>query len=60
MTTITLETDKTELICLVRAAQRGTAWHVVGCSIFGGTLVVLYTASTLYHSINHSRARPVG
>ena len=33
------------------AALRGNAWHVVSCSIFGATLIFLYTASTLYHSI---------
>ncbi len=27
----------------------GDAWHIVGCSIFGATLIILYTASTLYH-----------
>jgi len=47
------------VVLVVLAVRHGTAWHVVGCSIFGGTLLVLYTASTLYHSINHDRARPV-
>jgi hemolysin III len=41
------------------AAQRGTAAHVVGCSIFGATLVLLYTTSTLYHSIPQPRAKRV-
>jgi hemolysin III len=39
------------------AAVRGTAWHVVGCSVYGSTLVLLYTASTLYHSIPNARAK---
>ena len=39
------------------AAIRGTAWHVVACSIYGSTLVLLYTASTLYHSIPNARAK---
>ena len=30
---------------------RGDAWHIVSCSIYGATLVLLYTASTLYHSV---------
>jgi hemolysin III len=29
---------------------RGTAWHIVACSIYGATLICLYTASTLYHA----------
>ncbi|MBW1678944.1 MAG: hemolysin III family protein [Deltaproteobacteria bacterium] len=37
----------------------GTVWHVVGCSIYGSTLVLLYTASTLYHSIQQPRAKAV-
>ena len=39
------------------APIRGTAWHVVACSIYGSTLVLLYTASTLYHSIPNARAK---
>ncbi|MDP3965351.1 MAG: hemolysin III family protein [bacterium] len=37
------------------AAVRGTAMHVVGFSIFGASLVLLYFFSTLYHflSKNH-------
>ena len=41
------------------ASLRGDAWHVVGCSVFGATLVLLYTASTLYHSIQSPRAKAV-
>ena len=48
------------LVLLVTlAAIRGDAWHVVSCSIFGATLVFLYTASTLYHSITHPGAKRV-
>lgn len=41
------------------AALRGSAWHVVACSIFGATMVLLYTVSTLYHGIHHPRAKAV-
>ena len=41
------------------AALRGSAWHVVACSIFGATMVLLYTVSTLYHGIQHRRAKAV-
>ncbi len=37
------------VLLVVFAAMRGTAWHVVSFSIFGASLVLLYTASTLYH-----------
>ncbi|NWG01186.1 MAG: hemolysin III family protein [Thermoanaerobaculaceae bacterium] len=33
------------------AAVKGTAWHIVACSIYGATLVLAYTASTIYHAI---------
>ncbi len=31
------------------SAVQATAWHVVSFSIFGASLIMLYTASTLYH-----------
>ncbi|MCU0305510.1 MAG: hemolysin III family protein [Thermoanaerobaculales bacterium] len=39
------------------AALRGDAWHVVACSIYGAAMVVLYTASTLYHAIPTPRVK---
>ena len=47
------------VVLVALAAVRGNAWHVVSCSIFGATLIVLYTTSTLYHSITHPRAKRV-
>lgn len=41
------------------AAIYGTAWHVVGCTIFGATLILLYAASTLYHSVKRPGLRRV-
>lgn len=35
------------LVCL--AVRIGTAWHVVAFAIFGASLILLYTASSLYH-----------
>lgn len=35
-----------------------SAWHVVGVSVFGGSLVLLYSASTLYHLVtSHEKKR---
>ncbi len=39
------------------AALRGTAWHVVGAAVYGATLVLAYTASTVYHAIPTSFPR---
>jgi hemolysin III len=41
------------------ASLRGDAWHIVSCSIFGATLIILYTTSTLYHAIPNPRAKAV-
>jgi len=41
------------------AALRGNAWHIVACSIYGGTLVCLYSASTVYHSVRSPRLKHV-
>lgn len=37
-------------LLIVRASIHGNAWHVVSFSIFGASLIILYAASTLYHS----------
>ena len=36
---------------IYRGAVSGTAWHVVSFTVFGVSLIVLYTASTLYHGL---------
>lgn len=41
------------------ASLYGTAWHIVGCSIFGAALILLYAASTLYHAIQHPPAKSI-
>ena len=46
-------------IYLVAVSTRGTAWHVVSCSIFAASLLLVYLCSTLYHSLVLTRARHV-
>jgi hemolysin III len=46
-------------ILVVMASKYGTARHIVACSIYGATLVFLYLSSTLYHSVERTRAEPV-
>lgn len=41
------------------AARNGTAWHVTASAIFGATLILCFTASTLYHSIQSDRIKQV-
>ncbi len=42
---------------VVAASLRGDTWHVVGCAVFGATLVLLYAASALYHATRDPRAK---
>jgi hemolysin III len=44
---------------LIVTAARGSAWNVVGVSVFAMSMVLLYLASTLYHAIPHDRAKKV-
>ncbi len=37
----------------------GTAIHVFSCSIFGGSILLLYTFSTLYHAIQSETIKPL-
>lgn len=46
-------------ILVARASIYGDARHVVAVAVFGATLVLMYTASTLYHSIPLPRAKHV-
>ncbi len=39
------------VLLVVFGALRGNAWHVVGFSLFGASLILLYFASAFYHSI---------
>ena len=41
----------------VFAALYGSAVHIVSCVIFGASLVLLYTASTLYHSFRSQKLK---
>lgn len=44
---------------VVKAAGSGDAYAVVSAAIFGASLVILYTMSTLYHALAPARAKKV-
>ena len=44
-------------IMVVFAALFGNMWHIISVSIYGGTLVLLYTMSTLYHAFRNDRLK---
>ena len=44
-------------VLVLSAMREGSARTIVGVSVFGGTVVLLYLASTLYHSLTHEAAK---
>ncbi len=47
------------VMLIVFGALYGNAWGVVSGSIYGATLIILYTMSTLYHAISNKKAKYV-
>jgi len=47
------------VVMVVFAAKRGTARDVVGATIFGSTLILLYLMSTLYHAFRGPKLKLV-
>jgi hemolysin III len=46
-------------VFLIVASTRGSTRLIVSCSIFAGSLILVYLCSTLYHSLVRTRARHV-
>ncbi len=44
-------------VLIAFAALYADAWAVVSSCIYGGSLIILYTMSTLYHAITNTRAK---
>ncbi len=44
-------------VLIVLTAIYSDAWAVVSASIYGASLIILYTMSTLYHAITNARAK---
>lgn len=45
------------VLLVIFSSIYGTVWHIVSFSIYGISLVILYTASTIYHSIQNPKWR---
>ena len=41
------------------AALKENIWGVVGCSVYGGTMILLYTMSSLYHGLKREMPKKV-
>ncbi|GIO10468.1 hemolysin III [Cohnella xylanilytica] len=44
-------------LLVVYASLKGTAWHVTSFTIYGATMLMLYTASTLVHSFREGKIK---
>ena len=47
------------VLLIVYSVSRGTVWDVVSFAVFGSTMLLLYTCSTLLHSLPQGRAKNV-
>ena len=45
------------VLLVIRATQHGDAFHIVSFSVFGASLIVLYAASVVYHSVQEPKVR---
>ena len=45
------------VVLVVKAAMHGDVWHIVSCSVYGATLVLMYAASTLYHGVQTPKVK---
>lgn len=45
------------IILVVIASLKGDVWRIVSFSIYGATLVILYTSSTLLHSFTNAKVK---
>ncbi|MBE6837874.1 MAG: hemolysin III family protein [Ruminococcus sp.] len=45
------------VVLIVLCAIYSNAWAVVSACVYGASLIILYTMSTLYHAISHERAK---
>ena len=46
-------------LCVVRAALHRNAWGVVGGAIFGASMILLYTMSSVYHGLRRGMGKRV-
>ncbi|CQR46346.1 Haemolysin-III related [Paraliobacillus sp. PM-2] len=47
------------VVLIVFASLHGNTWHIVSFTLFGTTMVLLYTSSTLLHSLPEGKAKNV-
>ncbi|MDC3417410.1 PAQR family membrane homeostasis protein TrhA [Aquibacillus salsiterrae] len=45
------------VVLIVSSTLYGTAWHVVSFTVFGATMLILYTSSTMVHALPPGKAK---
>ena len=46
-------------VMVTLAAVNSDAWSIVSCSIFGASMLMVYTASSAYHAIPYEKLKPI-
>ena len=46
-------------LCVIRAALRGNTWGIVSAAVYGASMVVMYTISSVYHGLRPSLGKKV-
>ena len=47
------------VLCVVFSARQGDAWKIVSSAIYGASMIVLYSISTIYHALGINLAKKV-
>ena len=47
------------VVCVTKAAMMSNDWGVVSSAIYGASLIMLYTMSSVYHGVRHEGAKKV-
>ncbi len=47
------------VLCVIFAALKGNVWGVVSSSIYGASVIALFTMSSVYHGLKHVMAKKV-
>ncbi len=47
------------VLCVLVSARKGDAWSIAGSIIYGVSLILLYTMSSVYHGLRHEMAKKV-
>jgi hemolysin III len=46
-------------LCVIRAAFTGNPWSILSCSLYGASLIAMYTISSIYHGLYPSMGKKV-